>query len=75
MNWLIENLDKGKPGPVALLQGEELQGWQRVSIQDILSVKHKFTKVNKSSYDSIFDLEELISERVHQLQVDYPQAR
>ena len=44
VNWFIENLDKGKPGPVALLQGEELQGWQRVSIQDILSVKHKCAK-------------------------------
>ena len=43
-NWLIGNLDKETQGPVALLQGEELQGWQRVSIQDILSVKHKCTK-------------------------------
>ena len=81
MNWFIEYLDKGKPGPVALLQGEELQGWQWVSIQDILSVKHKCTKAQKhcfggtSSYDGVLDLEELISERVDQLQVDYPQAR
>ena len=56
MNWLIGNLDKGKPGPVALLQGEELQGWQWVSIQDILSVKHKYKKTLLWYYINIPDI-------------------
>ena len=47
----------------------------RISCRSNIRAQKHYYGVTSSYYDGILDLEELISERVDQLQVDYPQAR